>query len=294
MSGFVFCRVRSMVLVLSSGNPSFRRRRHNSFVFDGVHTRTRGALCRLPFSIQLSQVVSKACSFNLRIEDALTARGWALACAGLALMFVALAPARAVSEVFDIPAQSLATAIDAFCATTGAEVYYDGAAAQGLRSSAVSGDHARERALSNLLIGTNLVPLRGSKGAYLLVNPGDDAAQAMATAKASEDARYRQYFAVVQRSVSERLCRFPNGSPSAGRMVIRFWIDPAGAVRRLETDDDGSADTRITDWLNALRSLRLPEAPPQHMPQPVTVAFLPTKTLAANFCPPTADVAVGR
>jgi hypothetical protein len=209
-------------------------------------------------------------------------------CATLALAFAFVAPLSARSEVFDIPAQTLATAIDAFCAATGAEVYYDGAAALGQRSSDVTGDHARDGALRMLLAGTNLVPLRVRDSAYLLINPGDDAARKLAAAKSAQDASHRRYFAVVQQGVLQSLCRLSDLTMMPEPVVIRLWIDTDGAVRRLEAADLGEHDRRILDAHTALRSLRLPEAPPPHMPQPVTVALLPGKSAMANYCPPPA------
>lgn len=196
--------------------------------------------------------------------------------------------ASARAEIFEIPAQSLATAIDAFCAATGAEVYYDGAATLGFKSSRITGDHTRDGALRILLSGTDLVPLKVRTSAYLLINPGDDAARALAAAKLAQDARYRDYFAVVQQSVLQSLCRLSDRSMMPERMVIRLWIDPTGAVRQLQADDLRDGDSRISNFHMSLRDLRLPEAPPRNMPQPVTVALLPGKSVAASYCPPMA------
>lgn len=186
------------------------------------------------------------------------------------------------SETLDIPAQPLTAAIDAFCAATGAEVYYDGAVAYGVRSSAVSGDHGRDKALQELLTGTDLVPLKVQDSVYLLINPGDDAARSLASAKSAQDARYQQYFAVVQRSVLQTMCLLQDRTAWPGRMVVRLWIDPAGGIRRVEADNRGEADG--TDLVASLHRLRLSEPPPPQMPQPVTVALLPTTAVMTRYC----------
>lgn len=222
-----------------------------------------------------------------RIESVFVACCSVYRCALLALAFALANPLTARSEVFDIPAQSLATAIDAFCAATGAEVYYDGTVALGQRSAEVAGDRSRDAALRVLLVGTNLVPLRVRDNAYLLINPGDDPARALAAEKSARDARYRQYFAVVQQSILVNVCRLSDRMMMPERLVIRLWIDPDGAVRRLEAED---AESRISnsDLYTSLRSLRLPEAPPPHMPQPLTVALLADASAMARHCPATA------
>jgi hypothetical protein len=220
-----------------------------------------------------------------RIEGIFVARRSLLRSALLAFAFALTHPLAARSDVFDIPAQSLATAIDAFCAATGAEVYYDGTAARGQRSSEVAGDRSRDAAIRALLVGTDLVPLKVRDNAYLLINPGDDAARALAAARSAQDARYRRYFAVVQQSVLLSICRLSDRTTVPERLVIRVWIDPDGAVQRLEAGDAGE---RIANLYTSLRSLRLPETPPPHMPQPVTVALLAGASAMERHCPPTA------
>lgn len=223
-----------------------------------------------------------------RVEGAFVARFFVCRCATLAFAFAFLHPLSARSEIFNIQAQTLATAIDAFCAATGAEVYYDGAVALGQKSSDVIGDYARDGALRALLAGTLLVPVRIRDGAYLLINPGDNTTRALAAAKSAQDANHRRYFAVVQQGVLQTLCRLSDRTMMPERVVVRLWLDTDGAVRRLEAAEFGERDRWISDIHAALRSLRLREAPPSHMPQPVTVALLQGKSAMVNYCPPLA------
>lgn len=203
---------------------------------------------------------------------------------------IALAEPLAATDIrhtiaLDIRAQSLATAIDEFCAATGAEVYYDGAAALGLKSSDLKGDHTHDGALRTLLVGTLLVPLKVRDGAYLLINPGDDGTRRLAAARSAQDANYRRYFAMLQKGVLQSLCRSSAPTLMSERVVIRLWIDPDGAVFRLAVMDFGESGRKISDIHAALRGLRLPEAPPPQMPQPVTVALLPGKSAITSYCP---------
>ena len=57
---------------------------------------------------------------------------------------------------FDIPAQSLAMALDAYCAAAGLQMFVDTGSIAGRRSALVRGELTRERALQDLLSGTGL------------------------------------------------------------------------------------------------------------------------------------------
>jgi len=56
----------------------------------------------------------------------------------------------------DIPAQSLAIALDAYCAAAGIQMFVDTGSIAGRRSVAVRGEFTREGALQGLLSGTGL------------------------------------------------------------------------------------------------------------------------------------------
>ena len=58
----------------------------------------------------------------------------------------------------DIPAQPLATALDAYCAAAGVQMFIDADSIAGRRSVAVRGEFSREDALQRLLSGTALAP----------------------------------------------------------------------------------------------------------------------------------------
>jgi hypothetical protein len=107
---------------------------------------------------------------------------------------------------FDIPAQPLAPALDAYSAATGREVFYDGASGMGERSTAVMGTLTPDSALKTLLAGTGLVALRSGAADYTLVVAPEDVARA-AAAHLAADRRYAAYFAVLQAGVRDALCR---------------------------------------------------------------------------------------
>ena len=94
---------------------------------------------------------------------------WCLARSTLLLMvwtvvdppFQAASQDASVAEkriAFDIPAQPLASALEAYSAATGVEIFYDAVLAAGHRSASVKGSFLPARALETLLLGTGYVP----------------------------------------------------------------------------------------------------------------------------------------
>ena len=70
---------------------------------------------------------------------------------------------------FNIPAQSLASALNAYSITTLYEVVYNGQLAVGRQSAAVKGNFTPEAALQLLLEGTGLLPHYMAADAFVLV-----------------------------------------------------------------------------------------------------------------------------
>jgi TonB family protein len=195
--------------------------------------------------------------------------------------------------VLDIPAQPLASALDAYSAATGKEVFYDGTTGGGRRSAAVKGTFMPRSALTALLAGTGFVALPGGPDDYTLVYAPEQAAHAEAAVRIAADRPYAHYFAVVQTDVRNALCRRPETRPGSYRLVLKFWIGPSGAVERSELT--GSTGSPAADGLlvQTFRILRLDEPPPPDMPQPITMAVLP-QAAGAAACPPTDAAAVVR
>lgn len=71
---------------------------------------------------------------------------------------------------FDIPSQSLNSAILTYADRAGVQVFYDVQRVSGLRSSAVTGSYSREQALAQLLAGTGIT-YRFSGNTVSLTNP---------------------------------------------------------------------------------------------------------------------------
>jgi outer membrane receptor protein involved in Fe transport len=98
-------------------------------------------------------------------------------CLALALAVPAVAHAQAAKEAsasqpvvysFDIPAQVLGEALQAFARASRQQVSFDGGALEGKTSRAVSGSHTAEEALRRLLEGTGVGFRRGAQGVWLI------------------------------------------------------------------------------------------------------------------------------
>lgn len=183
---------------------------------------------------------------------------------------------------FDIAAQPLASALEAYSAATGLEVFYDGSLAVARRSSDVRGRFAPEAALQRLLRGTELIA-RSTGPASFTITPPVPADPPARRAPADGSSPYEAYFALVQAGLARALCSSAQTQPGRYQVIIRLWIAPTGAIRRTELL--GSTGTLMRDhaFLNVLHNLQI-GAPPPRMPQPITMAILPRASVRPADC----------
>jgi len=179
---------------------------------------------------------------------------------------------------FDIPALPLGTALDRFMSVTNVAVFVDSAVIAGRTSTALQGYLSPDGALRSLLTGTGLDPQPIGSGAYTLV-------QLTHPPEIQPLPRFADYAAALQKMVTAALCRRDDTRPTHYRMVIRLWLNPAGAVTRVElgsSTGDPGLDLAIGD---ALRHIDIEMPAPAGLPQPVKLAIMPLTTGDAA-CPP--------
>lgn len=180
-------------------------------------------------------------------------------------------PPADVARVFDIPSLPLEDALYAFGAATGIEVYADGAALAGKRSTAVSGALLPDRALRALLSGTGLDARTIGPRAITLAPRRDD------------NAIYRQYSAVLQQAALRQLCSEGGTDLGSYRVATAIWLDPDGRVRRLEllsSTGDPTRDRMLHDRLMGVRAGDIPST----LPQPVVMVMLPRDAADRTGC----------
>ena len=178
---------------------------------------------------------------------------------------------------FDIAAQPLVSALDAYSAATGLQVVYDATLAEGRRAQAVRGSMAADVALQLLLEDTGLVAVYAATNAFTIV-------PAPAPRQAASMRGFMPYLAAVQGRVEEAFCRSSLTAPGGYRIKFRFWIGHGGEV--LQPQLLGSTDDRARDQAIAalLRSVVIGRPPPPDMPQPVMMAVSPRPPSETGDC----------
>lgn len=193
---------------------------------------------------------------------------------------------------FDIPAEPLETALDAFGAISRMHVLYETGLTAGLRSAGIKGSFTADEALRRLLSGTPLaVRYTGPRSYTLVAMPPDDApAKPVETAAAGappsrpQRRDFRHFLGGVQAGITDRLCGDPLTRPGHYRVALQFWISASGSLEwptLLGSSGDRARDAAIAA---GLKGLAFSETPPADMPQPVTMIVVP-RTDAGHGCP---------
>ncbi|MEI9992996.1 MAG: hypothetical protein WDM91_00265 [Rhizomicrobium sp.] len=185
---------------------------------------------------------------------------------------------------FAIRAQPLDTALDAFGAATGIQIFYGSTLTAKRTSPGVRGVFTPSRALQILLAGTNLAPMTTGPDAITLVfSPQASmfAAAPLANAPvlslealhvdAPPRDNFRLYATTVQYAILGVLQREDALKTRSYRADINVWLSPSGRVQHLDvqvSDGDSGVDTAL---LQLVRRVVVGRAPPFDLPQPVHV-----------------------
>ncbi len=185
--------------------------------------------------------------------------------------------------VFDIPAQPLASALDAYSATTGLEILYGSDIASSRRSSAVRGAFTAAAALQQLLGGTNLSARAIAQNAVTV--EGGASAPASTFQPAPDSSPHRYFYGLIQTDVRRIFCQDDEIRPGHYRAVLKFMVAADGQIRQstlLGTTGSEERDRAITRALDAT-SLEAP--PPADLPQPIMMVILPQSSGKPANCP---------
>ncbi len=193
---------------------------------------------------------------------------------------------------FDIPAQPLASALNAYGTATRVELFVDTTLTEGRRSVALKGTFTSEAGLQSLLAGTGLVALPVGRAGFTLVQARPDARAAGDAESSSTVLRFAGFSGMLQAALRYALCRRDETRPGNYRTLIRLWIDSSGSVADailLTSTGDEKRDAMLSD---ALRRLSVGEPPPSDLPQPLTLLLVPNAEKANQYC--SSDLAPGR
>jgi hypothetical protein len=182
---------------------------------------------------------------------------------------------------FDIPAQPLDSALEAYMQATGLQVLYPSELATSRRSSPVTGQLTSRGAIEMLLSGTDLTIHYTADGAFT-VRPLPAAPDHVAAGPRFAD--YDAFLGRTQQRIIASLCRSLTTRPGSYRAVLQFSIAPAGFIddaSLLGSTGDTARDRAVMDLL---RGLTIGQAPPANMPQPVTMLIGPRAPGGSDEC----------
>lgn len=188
---------------------------------------------------------------------------------------------------FDIPAQSLIEALQAYSMQAGVQVMFETASAVGYRSGRVAGEFTPEAALRMLLADTDLKIRYSRTSAITLApasapNPDDPPAHPLASADMALDTlrvsgaaeptdrgRLGEYIGVVQADIQKALKNVGKTRRGDYRVAVKLWIDPSRTVQRAELDGSSGDRDRDSSIATTLRGLMLSQQAPPNTPQPI-------------------------
>lgn len=203
----------------------------------------------------------------------------------------ALAQSASAESWFDIPAQPIASALNAYSAATGRMAAYNGNLARGRISGAVKGRLTAAVALRLLLKDSGLLAQDITPDAFVVVARADDDFVLTTpfnigqNALSQQNAEERRYSGIIQGSIKGALCGLREATPGNYRLAVSFRIGFAGEVLRpklLSPTGDSQRDRAIIELLHGLS---VGEIPPPRMAQPFTMVILPSSSGGILDCP---------
>jgi Secretin and TonB N terminus short domain/TonB C terminal len=195
---------------------------------------------------------------------------------------------------FEIQAQPLATALQAYGQRTGVQVLYESRSADGRQSTAVEGEFTPGQALNLLLSGTGLDVHYARPDAITLAPPSIRGAdeppsdplvnadfsigelRVRASGQRADLALLQDYNASVQADIETALQKNSRTRSGSYRAVMDLWISTARVIQKaalLQSTGDGDKDAAV---VTALNGLTISRPTPPNVPQPVRVAIIVT------------------
>jgi hypothetical protein len=193
------------------------------------------------------------------------------------------APAAVAQEQridFDIAAQPLDQALNAFGTVTGLQIFYETALTSGRRSRAVKGVLDRETALRALLAESNLTAHAIATNT-ISIAPSTGVNAELQQAKRASVA----YYGFMQAGIMSVLCRNAETRPGAYRIAMQYWIDGSGRIARFKlitSSGDAERDSAIKQVMQTI----VFQPSVRHIPQPVTLAIEPNSGEEPAGCAP--------
>lgn len=191
---------------------------------------------------------------------------------------------------FHIPAQPLASALQAYGERTGVQVLYESSSASGRKSTPVDGNLTREDALNLLLSGTDLkvqyirpdaitLALRTVSVDRPPANPLATAdlslgtLQVRATNEAEDTGALHDYNESLQVDIQKALQKNVGTRGGSYRLIVDLWIDASRTIQRTQLQRSTGDQARDAAITTALHGLTVSRATPANAPLPVRIAI---------------------
>lgn len=190
-----------------------------------------------------------------------------LALAAVLMTLLAITALRAeppAMRAFDIAAQPLDAALDAYIRTSGTQVFYETALTVGIAGKPVKGDFTSDAALSELLAGTGLTAQRTDVDTFIIV----PLAKSRAAGLAPVNAAGSEFLIALQQGVVGALCRNEQTRPGTYRLAVELWVGSTGNAQKVALVGSTGSPERDRAIAAVLDGLAIRQAPPSTMPQP--------------------------
>ncbi len=189
---------------------------------------------------------------------------------------------------FNIPSQSLASAIQAFSQASGIEVFYESSIAAGRTSSGIEGRYLPDAALQTLLGDAGFTVRFTRPNAVVLSDPSAqqdlpptralanfdlslDTIRVTAAPERAGDAQLREFGDMVQSEVETVLRKNTKIRSGNYRIRVKLWIDPSRTIRHAELAQSTGDQDRDAAITGVLQGLVVSRVPPPNTPQPIRV-----------------------
>lgn len=190
---------------------------------------------------------------------------------------------------FDMPNQSLDTALVTFGSLTGYSVLVASNLAVGRQAAAVYGDFEPREALQRLLVGTGLTARYSGSNAFTLIPSSSMASDEIESidehTRRQVELQNTSYPVVLQASITRALCVVQRDDFGRYRVVFQLWITDSGAVRDVRLLESTGLKKRDTTILDALHRVVMNEPPPLGLAQPITILLTPRPNPAEDCRP---------
>ncbi|MFW0758596.1 secretin and TonB N-terminal domain-containing protein [Pseudomonas sp. H11T01] len=179
-------------------------------------------------------------------------------------------------NTYDIAAQELSSALDAFSRSSGMAVLVDRQLTRGRRSIGVQGRLTATQALNTLLVGTGLMARYARADAFTLQVAQVAPVPLPPGAAASGSSQVGSSYALaIQSAIERRLCASPLTRPGGYRALLQVWIGRDGAVQHSRLVTSSGNDQRDAALVDSVQHLRIERSPPSSLRQPVTLLLVP-------------------